>query len=456
MTYPRQIARMRLRVKDKTCFVLMPFDREFDEVYAEIKDCMGGLGFECKRADDIFVSRAILETVILEIKQSQLIVADLTARNANVFYELGIAHILKDLPSVILISQSIDRLPFDISHNLVLQYNARNLKGLHVRLRKSVTDNQAFLDGRLRLADRYHYLSPNQEFDRVVEFLDTHDRSLWQLIIAAFQLDERVELGDDVLANRYIEFTEALNDVFARGDMSLFRPLHQIFIDLSVHLFSVPAVRAIVHAALRTGTMAQLRVDVQTMLSSMTDLAIAAYRHPELKRDAIHWVLEYLRRPKTGGIDLNRAKAETFVLTTARSEADMRDALLAALTDKHHLKEVAADALGELALQDATPNLIAALGREDENPYVARSIFSALGKIGDPKGGPAILEWLRDNAPWAVPMTDDVQRYADRALARIDAMNGTSYRSELERAMRTATRTKTGRSRRPHTPRRSD
>src|SRR5437764_3498917 len=168
---------MRLRVKDKTCFVLMPFDRDFDDIYAEIKDCMTALGFECKRADDIFVSRSILETVILEIKQSQIIVADLTARNANVFYELGIAHVLKDLPSVILISENVDRLPFDVSHNLVVQYDRRNLKGLRVRLHKSIVDNRAFLDGRVRLLDRYHYLGPSDDLDRVVELLDSHDRS---------------------------------------------------------------------------------------------------------------------------------------------------------------------------------------------------------------------------------------------------------------------------------------
>jgi HEAT repeats len=455
VTYPRQLARMRLRVRDKTCFVLMPFDREFDDVYAEIKECMAELGFDCKRADDIFVSRSILETVIMEIKQSQLIIADLTTRNANVFYELGIAHILKDLPSVILVSQNVERLPFDISHNLVLQYNPRNLKGLRVRLRKSVVENQAFLDGRVRLVDRYHYLSPSDEFDRVVEFLDSHDRSLWQLIIAAFKLDERIELGDDAIAARFGEFVEALNEIFVSGNIALFRPLHQIFIDLSVQLFSVPAIRDVVHAALRTGIFERLRVDVHTMLSSMTDLALAGYRHPELKRDAIHWILEYLRRPKTGGIDLNRAKAETFVLTTARIDPDMRDALLGALADKHHLKEVAADALGELALHEAVPSLIVALGREDENPYVARSIFSALGKIGDARGGPAILEWLQEHSSWSAPMTDDVRRYAERALIRIDTLNGTSYRAEVDRAMAPVKPARTGRNRQPRKSRKS-
>jgi len=454
VTYPRQIARMRLRVKEKTCFVLMPFDADFDEVYAEIKDCMTQIGFDCKRADDIFVSRSILETVILEIKQSQLIIADLTTRNANVFYELGIAHILKDIPSVILISQSVDRLPFDISHNLVVQYNDRNLKGLNVRLRKSVLENQAFLDGRLRLVDRYHYLSPSEEFDRVVEFLDSHDRSLWQLIIAAFQFDDRVELGNDAIASRFNEFVEAVNEIFASGDITLFRPLHQIFVDLSIHLFSVPMVRDVVRSALRTGTIERLRVDEQTMLASMTDLAVAGYRHPELKRDAIHWILEYLRKPKTGGIDLNRAKAETFVLTMARADIDMRDALLGALAEKHHLKEVAADAIGELALHEAVPNLIAALMREDENPYVARSIFSALGKIGNARGGPAIIEWLHENAEWAAPMTDDVFRYADRALLRIDGLNGTTFKDDLDKLL-TARSRKKDRTRPPRKPRKN-
>ena len=55
------------------------------------------------------------------ICNAKVIIADCTNRNANVFYEIGIAHTL-DKPTI-LISQSINDVPFDIRHRRVLVYD---------------------------------------------------------------------------------------------------------------------------------------------------------------------------------------------------------------------------------------------------------------------------------------------------------------------------------------------
>ncbi len=53
--------------------------------------------------------------------QSSLIVADLTDSNANVYYELGIAHALQK--KVVLITQDIEELPFDLRSYRVIAYS---------------------------------------------------------------------------------------------------------------------------------------------------------------------------------------------------------------------------------------------------------------------------------------------------------------------------------------------
>ncbi|WP_350433328.1 hypothetical protein ABIS04_09550 [Shewanella sp. H8] len=60
------------------------------------------------------------EDIIKGIIESDLIVADLTDSNANVYYELGIAHALQK--KVVLITQEIDELPFDLKSYLVIGY----------------------------------------------------------------------------------------------------------------------------------------------------------------------------------------------------------------------------------------------------------------------------------------------------------------------------------------------
>src|SRR5262249_15411143 len=80
--------------KPQTCFVVMPFGHKFDAVWKAI--CSAILGTElhfsrCSRADDIRDGREIMARVFAEILKAEVIIADLTRKNPNVYYELGIA-----------------------------------------------------------------------------------------------------------------------------------------------------------------------------------------------------------------------------------------------------------------------------------------------------------------------------------------------------------------------------
>jgi hypothetical protein len=82
-------------VNNKTAFILMPFADEFTDVYKYlITDALQDTGYTVKRADDIKSQNNILGDIIAGIVTSDLIVADLTGANPNVYYELGIAHAL--------------------------------------------------------------------------------------------------------------------------------------------------------------------------------------------------------------------------------------------------------------------------------------------------------------------------------------------------------------------------
>src|SRR5215471_6685159 len=93
----------------------MPFSSELRPVYDDhIKNVMQEVNLECNRADDIFSNGVIIEEVWKNINEARIIIADLTGKNPNVFYEVGIAHTLGK--EVILITQSIDDIPFDLRH----------------------------------------------------------------------------------------------------------------------------------------------------------------------------------------------------------------------------------------------------------------------------------------------------------------------------------------------------
>jgi hypothetical protein len=107
----------------KICFVVMPFsDKELQVVFEDyvrptIED---RCNLKCERGDDVFGSNVIMDDIQNSIARAHIIVADLTRKNANVFYEVGICHALDK--SVLLLAQSMDDVPFDLRHRRVLLY----------------------------------------------------------------------------------------------------------------------------------------------------------------------------------------------------------------------------------------------------------------------------------------------------------------------------------------------
>ena len=74
------------------------------------------------RADnDIFATGKIIDQILRGITQAKILVAELTTRNANVFYELGIAHALKK--PVVMVSSNEDDVPFDLHHIRIIHYD---------------------------------------------------------------------------------------------------------------------------------------------------------------------------------------------------------------------------------------------------------------------------------------------------------------------------------------------
>lgn len=125
---------------ESLCFVIMPFSSSFDLVYTStIQESVISENLTCLRADEIHGPEVITRDIWISINKARLIVADLTGKNANVFYELGIAHALgKD---VILMTQTMDDVPFDLKSIRCIVYTNSN-------------EGRSNATGRLRLAIR--------------------------------------------------------------------------------------------------------------------------------------------------------------------------------------------------------------------------------------------------------------------------------------------------------------
>ena len=109
-----------------SCFVMQPFAGAVGAYYESIfKPAIQKAGLRPVRADDeIFATGKIIDQVWRGIGEAKVLVAELTGRNPNVFYELGLAHALQK--PVVLVSSNEQDVPFDLQHIRVIFYNCED------------------------------------------------------------------------------------------------------------------------------------------------------------------------------------------------------------------------------------------------------------------------------------------------------------------------------------------
>ena len=100
----------------------MPFKEPFETYYAAIiRPAVEESNLTPVRADSIFRPSPIIADIWQMIQDADLVVAELTEKNANVFYELGLAHAIGK--PVILISETMADVPFDLQSLRVILYD---------------------------------------------------------------------------------------------------------------------------------------------------------------------------------------------------------------------------------------------------------------------------------------------------------------------------------------------
>ena len=114
--------RKRAKAGKSQALVVMPFAKSFDEVYrVGIKEPLEALGYRCERIDEMFFLGDVVEKLYDKIVQSELIIADLSGNNPNVFYETGFADALDKI--VILLANRATEIPFNVQGRRVIVYD---------------------------------------------------------------------------------------------------------------------------------------------------------------------------------------------------------------------------------------------------------------------------------------------------------------------------------------------
>jgi hypothetical protein len=146
---------IELGIIENSCFVIMPFNSVFQTEYEKIiQPALNELNIECVRGDEIYTKQRIVDDIWASIRKCRFVLAELTNKNPNVLYELGLAHAIGK-PAIIITRNSED-VPFDLKSLRYLYYNVdepfwgENLKIGIQNLVKKILDNptiENYLEG---------------------------------------------------------------------------------------------------------------------------------------------------------------------------------------------------------------------------------------------------------------------------------------------------------------------
>ena len=120
-------------------FIITPFDPDGRRVQDTIKQAIEEAGFKVlPNVGDIRPGAELASKIIDQIRKADVIIANLSGSNPNVFYEIGFAHALRK-PTILLVDlKSGSSLPSDLAGLEFVSYDPSNFRRLVDQLRTLV------------------------------------------------------------------------------------------------------------------------------------------------------------------------------------------------------------------------------------------------------------------------------------------------------------------------------
>jgi len=150
---------------NKFAFVLMPFSNEYKDIYElGIKEAAKDFNVEAKRLDEQIFDSDMLQEIYNQIDKADFIIADMSGRNPNVFYEVGYADAKKKM--IILLTQNSSDIPFDLSHRPHVVYDGSIVKlklELKTRIEWTIKELEKRIENPIAISVRINYSNLDRE-----------------------------------------------------------------------------------------------------------------------------------------------------------------------------------------------------------------------------------------------------------------------------------------------------
>ena len=173
--------------EEKLCFVIAPIGehgsetrKRSDQIFKHvISPPVEELGYRPIRADQISEPGLITSQVIEHIVDDPLVIADLTERNPNVFYELAIRHAIRK--PLVQIIKTGEQIPFDVAGTRTIFVDHRDLDSVEEARREIKAQVEALEKGSAEIDTP---ISMALDLQMLRRSEDPEDRSLGEILAA--------------------------------------------------------------------------------------------------------------------------------------------------------------------------------------------------------------------------------------------------------------------------------
>ncbi len=210
--------------KTKTCFVIAPIGDEGSETRRRsdqmlthiIKPAVKECGYEAVRADEISEPGIITSQVIQHIIDDELVIADLTGKNPNVFYELAVRHTVKK--PVVQLIESSESIPFDVAPTRTIHVDHRDLDSVAsckdelIRQIRSVEKDASKVDSPISVAIDLKLLRQSENpLEKSNAEIISMLQDLRSMIVDAAVSSQRVRLDRSMVEDLFMSYGRAFS-----------------------------------------------------------------------------------------------------------------------------------------------------------------------------------------------------------------------------------------------------
>jgi len=203
---------MTTKNEKKICFVISPIGDEDSDTRKRsdmvLKHIITGpieeLGYEVIRADKISEPGIITTQIIQHIVDAALVIADITERNPNVFYELALRHAIRK-PLVQLIKKG-EAIPFDVAATRIIQFDIKDLDSVAAAKDEILSQVKSLEAGK---SEVHNPISVSLDLKMLKESGNAEERSLADVVeaisdlrVAVTSVDKRMSSPEGLLSSK--------------------------------------------------------------------------------------------------------------------------------------------------------------------------------------------------------------------------------------------------------------